>query len=253
LVLLIKIPSIGRFQSWNHPGREAFHRRAVEVGNMPLIENIKDGIEKIANWSRPSNKDIDAALRPRKPNVFRFADDGVVPNSRFPLILYRGPLQLANARDPAALFEVLFARNGWKGSWRNGIYDHVHYHSRTHEVLGIAQGEASVRFGGDRGRILKLKAGDVAILPAGTGHQRIDRGPGLVVVGAYTAPDKYDECRASPGEHERAVKAIGTVRVPKKDLVYGEHGPLVHVWLKAREPHQRIGSLARATRPEEAR
>jgi uncharacterized protein YjlB len=84
-----------------------------------------------------------------------------------PLILYRGPIRTADAPDPAALFEVLFDRNGWKGSWRDGIYDYVHYHSQIHEVLGIARGQVTVRLGGSRGRAFKLKAGDVAILPAG--------------------------------------------------------------------------------------
>jgi uncharacterized protein YjlB len=41
-----------------------------------------------------------------------------------PLIVYRGPIRTAGALDPAALFEALFERNGWKGSWRNGVYDY---------------------------------------------------------------------------------------------------------------------------------
>ena len=48
----------------------------------------------------------------------------------------------------AAIFEVLFDRHGWRDGWRDGIYDFLHYHSRTHEVLGIAAGSATVRFGG---------------------------------------------------------------------------------------------------------
>jgi uncharacterized protein YjlB len=67
------------------------------------------------------------------------------------------------AADPAAVFERLFELNGWGGSWRNGIYDYVHYHPRTHEVLGIASGKARVRFGGDEGRSIALKAGDVVV------------------------------------------------------------------------------------------
>ena len=73
--------------------------------------------------------------------------------------------------DPAAVIEDVFDRNGWGDGWRNGIYDYLHYHSRIHEVLGIARGSAKVRLGGNRGRTLKLGAGDVVILPAGTGHQ----------------------------------------------------------------------------------
>jgi uncharacterized protein YjlB len=149
---------------------------------MPLIETIKEKVEKITGIGRPTRRDVDTALRPRKPTVLRFADDGVIPNNaKLPLIIYRGAVRTAGAPDPAALLEVLFERNGWKSSWRDGIFDYVHYHSQIHEVLGIARGHATVRFGGSRGRVLKLKAGDVAILPAGTGHERLDEGDLLVV------------------------------------------------------------------------
>jgi hypothetical protein len=41
----------------------------------------------------------------------------------------------------------------------------------TRAVLGIARGCGKVQFGGPRGRTFLVKAGDIAILPAGTGHQ----------------------------------------------------------------------------------
>jgi uncharacterized protein YjlB len=81
------------------------------------------------------------------------------------------------------VFEDLFDSHGRGSSWRDGIYDYAHYHSRIHEVLGIARGSGQVRFGGANGRILKLKAGDVAVLPAGTGHQRIKASADFLVVG----------------------------------------------------------------------
>jgi uncharacterized protein YjlB len=49
------------------------------------------------------------------------------------------------------VFEELFESNQWGDSWRDGLYDYVHYHSRIHEVLGIARGEGKVQFGGRRG------------------------------------------------------------------------------------------------------
>jgi uncharacterized protein YjlB len=120
------------------------------------------------------------------PNVVRFRDDGIIPNHpRWPLILYRGAVCLPGALDPAAVFEDLFESNGWGDSWRNGIYDYVHYHSRIHEVLGVARGRGKVQFGGNRGRAVDLKAGDVAILPAGTGHKALAVSSDFLVIGAY--------------------------------------------------------------------
>jgi len=124
----------------------------------------------------------------------------------------------------------LFEQNGWGDSWHNGIYDYAHYHSQTHEVLGIARGRARVRFGGAKGRALRLKAGDVVILPAGTGHQRLGGTKDLLVVGAYPPKGKYDECRATPKEHERAQVAIRKVALPRKDPVFGREGPLLQLW-----------------------
>jgi uncharacterized protein YjlB len=90
--------------------------------------------------------------------------------------------------------EELFEANGWGDTWRDGIYDYVHFHSRIHEVLGIARGKGRVRFGGDKGRIFTLKAGDVVILPAGTGHQCLSADEDFLVVGAYPPAGTYDEC-----------------------------------------------------------
>jgi uncharacterized protein YjlB len=198
---------------------------------MPLLESLKETVEKVTGWARPSKRDLDAAVRSRKPNLFLFKDDGVIPNNpSLPLVLYRSPVRLAPAHDPAAVFEELFERNGWGDSWRNGIYDYVHYHSRIHEVLGIARGRCKVRLGGDKGRVLRLKAGDVAVLPAGTGHQRLDGTKDLLVVGAYPPVGTYDECRTSAKEHDRALGTIPKVGRPRKDPVYGADGPLMQLW-----------------------
>jgi uncharacterized protein YjlB len=199
---------------------------------LPLLKAIKEGVEKLTGSARPSWPEAEAAIRPRKPRCFGFIDDGVVPNSRLPLVIYRGAMRLTGASDRASVFEILFAHYGWKGSWRDGIYDFRHYHSQTHEVLGFARGTVQVRFGGARGRIIWLKAGDVAVLPAGIAHERMNASSDLLVVGAYPTPSSYDECRASPEEHDPALERIMRVPPPKKDPVYGSEGPLVRLWLK---------------------
>ena len=86
-----------------------------------------------------------------------------------------------------------------------------------------------MRFGGTHVRILNLKAGDVAILPAGTGYQSLKASADLLVVGAYPASGSYDECK-SEGEREKAIAAIERVPRPAQDPVYGEDGPLIHIW-----------------------
>jgi uncharacterized protein YjlB len=201
---------------------------------MGLVESMKEQVERAFGWRRPSGRDLDAALRPRKPNVFHFADDGRIPNNpMLPFVVYRSPVQLAAAFDPAAVFEELFARNGWGNSWRNGIHDYAHCHPRIHEVLGIARGRARVRFGGDKGRELDLKFGDVAILPAGSGHQRLSGSRDLLVVGAYPPSGTYEECRASAAANDRDRATIAKVPLPRRDPVYGRDGPLMRLWREA--------------------
>jgi uncharacterized protein YjlB len=86
-----------------------------------------------------------------------------------------------------------------------------------------------VQFGGANGRILNLKAGDVAILPAGTGHQRIKASGDFLVVGAYPASGAYDECK-SEEDRKKALPSIDRVARPRQDPVYGKAGPLMQVW-----------------------
>ena len=83
------------------------------------------------------------------------------------------------------------------------------------------------------GRIFTLKAGDVAVLPAGTGHQCLSADGDFLVVGAYPPTGTYDECTAVE-DRPRALKTIPKVPRPRKDPVYGTGGPLSKVWKKAK-------------------
>ena len=166
-----------------------------------------------------------------EPLTFVFADDGLVPNNPMPFLVYQGAVDVANAH-PEKTIEGLFGANGWGGMWRNGVYDFLHYHATVHEALGVARGQARVRFGGDQGREFDIAAGDVAILPAGTGHQCISSSPDFCVVGAYPPGPAMDLVRPSKEAYARALKAIPQVKVPKTDPVRGADGPLVRLWKK---------------------
>lgn len=155
------------------------------------------------------------------PVPYHFADDGKIPNHPvLPLLVYERAVDPAGP-DLATAFEDLFTANGWPAAWRDGIYAFAHYHSTAHEVLGIATGQVRVRFGGERGVVLELRAGDAVLIPAGVGHQRISHSPELLVVGAYPTGQEADLCRGQPGERPRVLASIRTVPDWLRDPVLG--------------------------------
>jgi uncharacterized protein YjlB len=166
-----------------------------------------------------------------QPLTLTFADDGRVPNNpQLALLLYRGAFASEGVSNPERLLVDTFTRNHWGHVWQNGIYPYTHYHSTTHEVLGVARGRAKVRFGGARGEDVDLTPGDVVVLPAGTGHRCLWSSPDLLVVGAYPPKGRYDLCRGSREEHTRALAAISNVPIPETDPFFGKKGPLTNLW-----------------------
>ena len=161
------------------------------------------------------------------PDTHEFEDDGRIPNSRFPVLVYRGVEEVAGG---AAGCEALFGRHGWSGSWRDGIYSFHHFHSTAHEVLGIAAGSATVLLGGPNGGRFEVARGDVLVLPAGTGHCNAGSSPDLLVIGAYPAGQRWDLRRGDPAEHDEALANIARVPLPETDPVAGPDGPLVELW-----------------------
>src|SRR4051794_25420905 len=195
---------------------------------MYLTETLKRTVEKVTGRGKPTDRQACAAVRRSKPKTFRFKDDGSIPNNpHLPAVIYPQAVQLERAKDPAAVLETLFEANQWGESWRNGVYDYVHYHSSIHEVLGVARGRARLRLGGDKGEEVDVAAGDVLVLPAGTGHQCLMESEGFLVVGAYPPAGEYDLCRGSKEEHDKALETIPNVPRPKTDPVYGKDGPLM--------------------------
>jgi uncharacterized protein YjlB len=161
--------------------------------------------------------------------TFFFEDDGLVPNNPLPLVIYKGAVDIANAH-PEKTIEGLFGANGWGEMWRNGVYDYLHYHATVHEALGVARGHARVQFGGDRGDAIEIAAGDVAILPAGTGHQCPFASREFCVVGAYPPGQRMHVTRPTFENYLAALKSIPEVKLPKTDPVRGADGALIRLW-----------------------
>jgi uncharacterized protein YjlB len=160
-------------------------------------------------------------------------DDHFPNNPSFPLIIYKNAFNLPATGKPEFIEEI-FEKNNWRNSWRDGIFDYHHYHSNTHEVLGVYSGHCIVQFGGDHGITKELRAGDVVIIPAGVAHKKI-AGENFRCVGAYPNGIEYDTHLGKPGEKETTKKEISKVIAPQNDPLFGSDGPLKQYWNQEKE------------------
>lgn len=158
----------------------------------------------------------------KPPTALYFQKASDVPNSRLPVLIFRSALP-RNSENKARQFRSIFRGNGWKGLWTDTIYDYTHFHSNAHEVLGIARGKVSLKLGGTKGKIFNLKAGDVVVLPAGTGHARVGPDNGLKVIGAYPRGQARFDIK-------RKGKKTPKVRLPAADPFFGRNGPVTTIW-----------------------
>jgi len=165
-----------------------------------------------------------------KPEVIRHIlhDDGQFPNSSLFLLIYKQAIKLPD--NESSIFKKIFKSNNWKNSWLNGIYDYHHYHSVTHEVLGIYKGHANVQFGGPNGIAEDVSKGDVIIIPAGVAHKCNSASDDFKCIGAYPDGADYDIKKGKPSDRPKADENIQNVKLPDTDPVYGLDGPLILNW-----------------------
>ncbi|MBB5694558.1 cupin domain-containing protein [Muricoccus pecuniae] len=150
----------------------------------------------------------------------RFAPSGEIPNSALPLLVRRGALS-----GDAAAVTAHFARHGWSNAWTDGVFPYHHFHSTAHEVLGVTRGQARVRFGGEGGETVELRAGDAVVIPAGVGHCREWASPDFEVVGAYPGGADYDIRRGDRAERAEVEANLAAVPLPDADPVSGGKVP----------------------------
>ncbi len=153
-----------------------------------------------------------------------FQDDGLIPNNpNLPAAIYK------NALKPEEM-EAVFHQHNWLNSWTNGVFNFHHYHSNTHEVLGVVKGDARLMIGGASGKVFEVETGDVIILPAGTGHKCLESTDDFSVIGAYPNGVDYNTKYGKPEERPEVIKDIQHVPLPNEDPVFGSTGPLLLKW-----------------------
>jgi uncharacterized protein YjlB len=166
------------------------------------------------------------AEKANRLETLQFKPNGLVPNSRFPVLIHRAAVTAGAGGDLADAIEETFRRHDWLNNWRElGVYDYYHFHSTSHEVLGMARGHITLRLGGEGGSVVKLTAGDVLVLPAGTSHIRLENSNDSQMVGGYPDGRNWDLIRdefLTENEARAAVKLIGSLPIPTRDPVTGE-------------------------------
>lgn len=166
------------------------------------------------------------AERTTEVEKIQLSRNGWMPNNdRLPVLLYR---RAFNGVSMATQMEAVLEKHLWPAQWRNGVYTFHHYHSTAHEVLGIAGGRAQLMLGGEDGHPVTVEAGDVLVLPVGTGHFLAHAEPNFLVVGAYPADQHWDICRSAPDT--LAIERMRQLPFPASDPLTGKGGELVRLW-----------------------
>lgn len=155
---------------------------------------------------------------------------GMLPNSRFPLLIHRGGV--AGGGEDAV--RERFRSNGWYNNWRYpGIYEYPHFHSTCHECLGIATGWMELELFGTGGLRTRLNAGDVVVMPAGVSHSMVGNSEDVMVVGGYPDGRDWDsiqEAHLTEELRRAAAKRIMMCPIPTKDPVTGN---VMQEWIDA--------------------
>jgi uncharacterized protein YjlB len=160
--------------------------------------------------------------------AYFFTDDGIIPNNALPIILYPNVIDLADCSD---WLENTFIKNNWLNNWRDIVLPYDHFHSNTHEVLGLGWGNVSLKIGGANGQVFHLSAGDVIIIPAGVGHYSVSEHSHYQMVGGYPNGQDWDlKTGLEPGERAQILQAISGVEMPEKDPIFGQEGLLFDKW-----------------------
>lgn len=159
--------------------------------------------------------------------TYFFTDDGTTPNSSLPVIVYRN---VCSAADKSQWLEDCFRANGWTNNWRDIVLRYHHFHSTTHEVLGVGKGMVELQIGGVNGKVVTASAGDVIIIPAGVGHCSVNKDDNYEMVGGYPGGASWDLLTGTAEERKTALANIQQLKIPATDPVFGSAGTLLTLW-----------------------
>ncbi|QKX62314.1 uncharacterized protein TRUGW13939_09473 [Talaromyces rugulosus] len=158
---------------------------------------------------------------------------GRTPNTSIqnkPLLIYHS----AFTASPSQLSTHLKEINVVVPHWQYTMYSQSHFHSTSHEVLGIVSGRARLCFGGEANpaRVEPVvQSGDLIVVPAGVSHRLLEDLDGhFGLLGSYPAGKDWDMCYGVESEDDDQItKDISQQAWFDRDPLYGDDGPAIHV------------------------
>jgi uncharacterized protein YjlB len=161
--------------------------------------------------------------------TLRLADgDAVLVNPNLPVVILGGAFEVGAGADAV---RARLEGNGWGGAWTWRVFPYHHHHPNAHEALAVASGRAELMLGGPGGERVRVAAGDVLVLPAGTGHRQMEGSADFQVCGAYPpGQERYETIRGDGPHDGETLKRIRAVPLPDADPAFGPDGPLPKLW-----------------------
>jgi len=163
------------------------------------------------------------------PDTYYVSDNGVFPGNKLPVLHYKRPLHIPFL-FAARYVKNIFRKHDWNNTWRNGIYTYHHYHSNTHEAMAVIKGSTTLLLGGENGKQVVLRKGDIIVIPAGVAHKNLGRMKDVICVGGYPEGRDFDMNYGTPGERPAADKNIENLPIPSTGPLAGSEDPLVRLW-----------------------
>ncbi|OCT48891.1 hypothetical protein CLCR_05121 [Cladophialophora carrionii] len=190
-----------------------------------------------------------------QPETYYLSPNQHCPNHDWPVLIYRDCLPLPLSEEKTTAF---LESHAWE---KKGVWGHIaykHFHPNTHECYasyqsarpvryeepsdtdelraGVFQGESTILVGcgtndTSGGQEIEVRAGDVIVLPAGTGHCSLQSSPDYRYIGVY--PEGSPKWRSELGKQavgNKFAEEIRSVVVPPQDPVNGPEGPLLDLW-----------------------
>lgn len=159
--------------------------------------------------------------------AFYFDNDGIIPNNHLPVLIYKNAMQYLGIKE----FALSFSNHGWANNWQDIILPYDHFHSNTHEVLGLKSGNAQLMIGGKNGKVVQVEAGDVLIIPAGVGHHALDNSVDYQFVGGYPNGANWNlKICLTVDDGQSIMEEIAQIPLPENDPIFGKGGPLFDYW-----------------------